>query len=176
MIKYAKIVNETTGLCEVGIGDDFEYYQSIGMNLIDVQESEIDGQWYLTALCPHYSDLEKLNQAKQQKIIENDNARDIALNQGVIYQNILFDSDTDQKVNLLATVSTIDDSDTIEWYGMNNYSLICTKQDLLNIGELITQLHSFCWTKNAEIKEQIKNASTVEEVNSIAIDYNGGIE
>ena len=115
-----------------------------------------------------------MQQAKQQKIYENDTARDEALNSGVVYKEVLFDSDTDQKVNLLATISMMSDTNTIEWFGMNNYSLICTKQDLLNIGGFITALHSYCWTKNAETKEAIRNASTIEEVNNIVIDYNQG--
>ena len=118
--------------------------------------------------------VELLQQAKQQKIYENDTARDEALNSGVVYKEVLFDSDTDQKVNLLATISMMSDTNTIEWFGMNNYSLICTKQDLLNIGGFITALHSYCWTKNAETKEAIRNASTIEEVNNIVIDYNQG--
>lgn len=112
-----------------------------------------------------------LEQAKITKTQNNDLLRDEALNSGVVYKEVLFDSDTDQKVNLLTMVSTMQDTDTIEWFGMNNYSLICTKQDLLNIGGLITQLHSFCWTKNAEIKEQIKEAKTIEEVENIEVNY-----
>lgn len=117
------------------------------------------------------ADARELENAKQQKIYENDTARDSALNQGVTYNNILFDSDTDQKANLLGAVLQMSDTDTIEWFGMNNDSLVCTKQDLLNIGSLITQLHSFCWTRNAEIKQAISEAQTIEEVNNITIDY-----
>lgn len=112
-----------------------------------------------------------LENAKNTKIQDNDIARDEALNRGVVYKEILFDSDTDQKVNLLATVSMMSDTDTIEWFGMNNDSLICTKEDLLNIGGLITALHSFVWNKNAEIKEQIKEAETIEEVENIEVNY-----
>lgn len=112
-----------------------------------------------------------LNEAKKDKIAKNDIARDAAIISGVTYNNILFDSDTDQKANLLGAVLQMSDKDTIEWYGMNNDSLVCTKQDLLNIGSLITQLHSFCWTRNAEIKQAISEAQTIEEVNNITIDY-----
>ena len=115
---------------------------------------------------------ELLNQAKEQKISENDNVRDIALNQGVTYQNILFDSDTDQKVNLLAMVSSMSESERIIWFGKDNQPLDCNKQDLINIGTLITQLQSFCWGKNYEIKTAINEAETVEEVQAIEIDYN----
>ena len=114
---------------------------------------------------------ELLQQAKDNKIAENDTARDEALNQGVVYKDVLFDSDTDQKINLLAIVSTMDDTDTIVWFGMDNQPLECNKQDLINIGGLITRLHTFCWDKNALIKAEINNAQTIEEVEAIVIDY-----
>lgn len=118
------------------------------------------------------ADLRKLNQAKENKIVENDTVRDEALLQGVTYKNVLFDSDTDQKVNLLATVGGMNGEETIMWYGMDNQGLECTKEDLKNIGGLITQLHSFCWTRNAQIKQDINEAETIEEVDEVEIDYN----
>ena len=127
----------------------------------------VDGQLVLN---PEYDDL-MLERAKNNKIGENDTARDNALLQGVVYQDVLFDSDTDQKVNLLAIVSTMDDEDTITWFGMDNVPLECTKQDLINIGGLITMLHSFCWNQNAVIKQAINEAETVVEVEAIEIDY-----
>ena len=113
----------------------------------------------------------KLEKAKQDKIQVNDKLRDEAINDGVMYKNILFDSDTDQKVNLLAMVSAMSDEDTITWFGKDNQPLDCTKEDLLNIGGLITQLHSFCWNKNAQIKYLIDVAETLEELEEINIDY-----
>ena len=114
---------------------------------------------------------EQLQQYKQYKIYENDKNRDEKLNGGVIYNNVLFDSDTDQKINLLATYSTMTDDSTIVWYGKDNNGLLCTKNDLLSIGNLITELHSYCWENNAYIKEQIENAQTEDELNEIVINY-----
>lgn len=59
MIKYAKIINEETGLCEVGLGTNIQFYQSIGMVELDVQQSDIDGCWYLSDKCPMKTDEEK---------------------------------------------------------------------------------------------------------------------
>ena len=59
MIKYAKIINQETGLCEVGTGTNIEFYQSIGMTEMDVDQSDIDSNWYLTEKCPHYTPEEK---------------------------------------------------------------------------------------------------------------------
>lgn len=112
-----------------------------------------------------------LQQAKEAKIQENDIIRDEALNQGVEYKNVLFDSDTDQKVNLIAMVESMNASQKIIWFGKDNQPLECTKQDLINIGGLITQLHSFCWSKNYEIKQAINACQTIEELENIIIDY-----
>ena len=35
MIKYAKLINKETGLCEVGLGTNTDFYKSIGMIQID---------------------------------------------------------------------------------------------------------------------------------------------
>lgn len=121
-------------------------------------------------LNPNYDKI-VLDKAKADKIALNDELRDIALLSGVTYQNVLFDSDTDQKVNLLATVNMMSDEDTITWYGMDNKGLLCTKSDLMAIGGLITELHSYCWNLNAYIKEQIQNAETMEELDEIEISY-----
>jgi len=171
MLKYAKVINDETGLCEVGTGTNTEYYISLGMEELDVEKSDVDNNWYLSELCPHKTDVDKLNDAKEAKVLVNDVLRDNALNQGVTYKDVLFDSDTDQKVNLLAIVSTMDDEQTVLWFGKDNQPLECNRQDLMNIGGLITQLHNFCWNKNALIKAEINQAETIEEVEAVEIDY-----
>ena len=59
MIKYAKIVNEETGLCEVGTGTNNSFYESIGMIELDVQQSDINNCWYLTEKCPMKTEEQK---------------------------------------------------------------------------------------------------------------------
>ena len=59
MFKYAKIINQETGLCEVGLGADVSFYQSIGMLPLDVQQSDIDNYWYLADKCPMKTDEQK---------------------------------------------------------------------------------------------------------------------
>lgn len=121
-------------------------------------------------LNPEWDNIQ-LNRAKDEKIKLNDELRDRALLQGVEYQNVLFDSDTDQKTNLIGTILSMSDTDTITWFGMDNTALLCTKADLYAISDLIKELHSFCWGMNAHVKEQIAEAETVEDVESIVISY-----
>ena len=51
MIKYAKIENEETKVCSVGIGTDTEFYRSIGMSEMEVEQA-YNGQWYLKGCAP----------------------------------------------------------------------------------------------------------------------------
>lgn len=51
MKKYAKIINEETKECNVGLGTDTEYYESIGMKEIDVEQA-YNGRWYVEGYAP----------------------------------------------------------------------------------------------------------------------------
>ena len=51
MQKYAKVIDEETGACIVGLGDDAEYYELQGMTLMDVEQAT-DGSWYLAGKVP----------------------------------------------------------------------------------------------------------------------------
>lgn len=155
---------ESTNVQNIEVSEEYyNNYIQYGEDYYTCQEGEI-------VLNPEY-ETKKLQETKENKIIENNIARDEALMKGILYNNIIFDSDTDQKANILGAVLQMSDTDTIPWFGMNNDCLICTKQDLLNIGGLITTLHSFVWNRNAEIKTAINEAQTIEEINNIEIDY-----
>lgn len=66
MIKYAKIINEETGLVEVGLGSNTDFYKSIGMVELDVQQSDLDNGWYLTEKCPMKSDEQKEQEERER--------------------------------------------------------------------------------------------------------------
>lgn len=51
MKKYAKIIDETTKQCQVGIGINAKFYQSIGMVEMDVGQAA-NGQWYVKGYEP----------------------------------------------------------------------------------------------------------------------------
>ena len=51
MKKYAKIINKETKQCEIGIGTNIEFYKSIGMSEMDVEQSST-GEWYLAGYIP----------------------------------------------------------------------------------------------------------------------------
>ena len=72
MYAYARIINQKTGLCEVGFGTNTSFYQSIGMTQLDVQQSDIDSCWYLADKCPMKTDEEKEREEKERRNQEID--------------------------------------------------------------------------------------------------------
>ena len=50
-IKYAKIIDESTKLCDVGLGTNVNLYKSLGMVPQDVEQA-YNGNWYLAGYAP----------------------------------------------------------------------------------------------------------------------------
>ena len=51
MKKYAKVINETTKEVEVGLGTNKDFYKSIGMTYMSVEQA-YNGLWYETGYAP----------------------------------------------------------------------------------------------------------------------------
>lgn len=51
MIKYAKIINQETKACEVGLGTNTAFYVSVGMSKMDVEQA-YNGVWYVKGYAP----------------------------------------------------------------------------------------------------------------------------
>jgi hypothetical protein len=51
MLKYAKIINEETKEVQIGVGVNDEYYASIGMTEMEVEQA-YNGNWYLKGYAP----------------------------------------------------------------------------------------------------------------------------
>lgn len=67
MIKYAKVINEETKQCDVGLGTNTQYYISIGMVEQDVEQA-YNGAWYLKGYAPI-----KPEPTVEEKLVELEN-------------------------------------------------------------------------------------------------------
>lgn len=65
---YAKIINEEKKQCEVGIGTNTAFYESIGMTDMDVEQG-YDGAWYVKGYAPS----KPIEELKSEKRTERDN-------------------------------------------------------------------------------------------------------
>ena len=176
MQKYCKILDDKTGLVQLGAGCSDEYYKSIGMKLRNVEQSEIDGLWYLTAKCPHYTDKEKFEIAKAEKIAENDRkASEARYNKEftITVQNkiCLFDTSEQTQRDLLTAFAVCSTGATYDgWVTNNGVELDLTLEDVALISATFKE-KSNVYGKWNEYKQAIDNAETIADVEGININY-----
>lgn len=65
MLKYVIIQDDKTAL--IFAGTDIEWAKSLGFIELDVEQSEVNGNWYLTGYAPHYTE-EELAQKEKERI------------------------------------------------------------------------------------------------------------
>ena len=187
MFKYAKVINNETGLCNVGVGTNVAFYKSIDMVELDVQQSDIDGAWYLKDKCPMKTEQEKLKQAKETKLKE-------ILEKAYDYEN---------KTGLVSFDGRVSETETqvlhTELFNQGKFfqmvigfsqgvltsdQLYNTKEDinvLINSEEAqaiyfsIKNATEKLWTVDyLYYKNLIEQAETVEDVESVVVDYTVG--
>ena len=178
MIKYAKVINEQTGLCEVGTGTNSKFYQSIGMTKLDVQQSDIDNAWYLTEKCPMKTDEEKLTIAKTNKYNEINNGARIYLESG----NALFEvaegkhiEATDgniAKLSAYALSFMTGVQSEVYWNTKEDETIALNQKQLTQALIGLGEVQATVWNvKFPYYLKQLENATTVEEINAINVDY-----
>lgn len=81
--KYARIINEGTKQCDVGTGTNIEFYKSIGMEELDVEQAWT-GSWYLKGYVPQKPELttEEQVQAKELQTGLTRAVRELVLAEG----------------------------------------------------------------------------------------------
>lgn len=184
MIKYAKVINEQTGLCEVGIGTNSKFYKSIGMKEQDVSQSDIDGKWYLSDKCPMKSDEDKLAEAKQAKLNEASNKAYSFENKDALItvsatnmmsrssETYHIEATLTNNIKLSAYAQALDESETLPWNTKENVNVLLNKAACTTLTELMSQLNAKLWTVDfPTFLAQIEAAQTVEDVEAIEIVY-----
>lgn len=176
MLKYCKIKNNETGLVQIGVGCPDKYYIEIGMEQRDVEQSEVDFQWYLTEKCPHYAEEEKLQIAKENKYSENDEKASITRYSQeftITIQNkqCTFDTTEQTQRDLLTAFAVCSTGSTYDdWVTNNGIKLDLTLEDVALISQTFKE-KSNVYDKWNEYKKQIDSATTVEDVEAIEIVY-----
>lgn len=175
MFKYAKIINQQTGLCEVGTGTNTAFYKSIGMTEQDVLLSDIDGNWYLAEKCPRKSKEQKLAETKSKKQAENTTKAKQAVENGhVVFKNAEFETNAQTVGDLTATMLLMQAGgmETYLWLSKDDQAVELSLADFGTLGELIAEFKNTIWQeKYLAYKTQIEQAETLETVENIVIEY-----
>lgn len=142
-MKYAKVVNESTKVCEVGLGTNAKFYESIGMTKMEVEQG-YDGQWYVHGYAPVKPQelvvQEALVQAKAERAEEVE-----ALI--VEVEGMVFDADETSQARMSVAASSMTDDETNVWVLRDNTIVEVTKSQLLQACRLARIAQSAIWTK-----------------------------
>ena len=169
MKKYAKVINEETKACEVGLGTNSAFYQSIGMVEMDVEQS-FDGSWYLFGFAPQQP-LDELKQAKRDEI---NKARDEAEQGGFEYLGKVFDSDpvSCQRIALASQTALISKQAgqefSVEWTCQDNSKILLSADETIGVSLALTSWSNSCHVKASELKALVDKAETKEEIDAIS--------
>ena len=178
MYKYVKF-NEDSGLCtEVGTGTNTDFYKNHGFVRKDVEQSEVDGQWYLTAKCPHYTDEEKLNNTKTAKLNELNTIASqydsYKCNNMYITSSVgghRFNADIRSQTNLQGLISVLDDVKTVAYKDYDNEFQSLNKEQLQTIlSECILNSQNL-YIQKWDYADKIKACKTVKELDAIEIKF-----
>lgn len=178
MIKYCFIKDEETGLVQLGAGCSDEYYEAIGMEKRNVEQSDIDFQWYLKEKCPRKSKEQKFKEAKEAKYQEALQGAYNFINYESFYR---FDEEnsieaTDGNIGkftgyivgfmsgaLTHVTWTSKEDNVIEFTSLEEVQRV-----LMGLGAIQTDV----WSRQfVEYKNRISKAVTIKEVETIEIDY-----
>lgn len=92
MKKYVRI-DEKTGRClDIGEGSDIQFYKSIGFTEQEVEQSDVDGNWYLKGYAPMKTDEEKAQEEAERiamlKLTRGDVFRALLLAKGITREQL----------------------------------------------------------------------------------------
>ena len=173
MLKYARVINESTGLCEVGLGPDSQFYKSIGMKELNV-ELGYDGAYYLFGWAPK----KPLEQAKTEQKAKLNSARDRAEQGGFEYLGKVFDSDpiSCQRISCAAQALQVvpaasDGTEpTITWTTQDNSMIELNAAELVGLVVALAAWSNSCHERATKLKAKVDQAYSVELVESITWD------
>lgn len=132
MIRYAMIDDEATKRVTYGLGTDTEFYKSIGMTEMEIEQSDVDGLWYVSGYAPMKSEEEKQLEEQQRLLTEAKmkRAEEVA-SITVEIDGMVFDGDEKAQERMARAVTMADSLDEeTEWVLHDNTVAIVTAGQL----------------------------------------------
>ena len=172
MKKYAIIIDEETKACQVGLGTNVEFYQSLGFEEMEVEQG-YDGGWYVLGYAPK----KPLEAYKQEKLNELRMLKDKKLSE-FSYNGNIFQINQDSKANIAGKVSEIIlNQDTkspvksVSWIAKDNTTIQFTPEEFLAFFKAVVNHIETTLFKNDELRADINKAETLEELNAIVLSF-----
>ena len=172
MKKYAIIIDEDTKVCQVGLGDNVEFYQSLGFEEMEVEQAW-NGEWYVLGYAPQ-KPLEAYKQEKlnELRILKHEKLSEFS------YNGNIFQINQDSKANIAGKVSEIvltkdtkSPVKSVSWIAKDNTIIQFTAEEFLAFSKAVVNYIEIILFKNGELRADINKAESLEELNAIVIDF-----
>ena len=174
MKKYAIIIDEDTKVCEVGLGDNVEFYKSLGFEEMEVEQA-YDGGWYVLGYAPQ-KPLEAYKKEKldQLQSIKNQKLKEFS------YKDKIYQIDESSKVNINGKISAILLSQNTEapiqsvnWIAKDNSITQFSTAEFLAFSQAIASYIETILFKNDQLRTAINKAKSLEALNKINLNFGG---
>lgn len=172
MKKYALIIDEETKACQVGLGTNVEFYQSLGFEEMEVEQG-YDGGWYVLGYAPK----KPLEAYKQEKLNELRMLKEEKLSE-FSYNGNTFQINQDSKANIAGKVSEIIlNQDTkspiksVSWIAKDNTTIQFTPEEFLAFFKAVVNHIETILFKNDELRADINKAESLEDLNAIVLNF-----
>lgn len=146
---YAKIENPETRTVSIGTGTNHTFYESIGMTMMDVEQSDIDGQWYVADYAPMKNEEQKKQEAEATALEQAKAERAEAVASITVeVDDMVFDGDEKAQERMARAVTLADSpEETTEWVLHDNTVAIVTAEQLRRACKLAGKAQTALWTK-----------------------------
>ena len=174
MKKYAMIIDEETKACQVGLGDNVEFYQSLGFEEMEVEQA-YNGGWYVLGYAPK----KPLEAYKQEKLNDLRMLKDNKLSE-FSYKDKIYQIDDNSKVNINGKISAILLSQNTEapiqsvaWIAKDNSITQFSTTEFLPFSQAIANYIETILFKNDQLRSAINKAKSLEALNKINLNFGG---
>lgn len=163
---YAKIINNETRACIVGIGTNTEYYRSIGMTDMAVERG-YDGAWYVEGYAPQ----KPLEQARTEKLAMLESAFESAAQTAHCTSSAGFEIDADEIANrnIEGLVLVMQAGETTLFRAYDNSFHEVTREQLEIMRKEIVINSQYLYQAKWTIEAQIMQAQTAQAIADIDI-------
>lgn len=168
---YAKIIDENTKAVDVGVGTNTEFYKSIGMQEMEVEQA-YNGQWYLEGYAPSQA-LEELKERKLDALTAITSKFDNQLvNTDMIIKSSLgfkINADLRSQNNLRGLIAV--GVEPVNFMTADNSVKSLTLEQLNVLLSECAQNGQHLYLLKWQYREQIEQAKTAEELNAIEFNF-----
>lgn len=171
MKKYAKIIDNNTKACEVGVGTNTDFYRSIGMTEMEVEQA-YDGSYYLKGYAPSPNiDELKASKLSELALIASKFDNQLVNTDMIIKSSLGFTINADlRSQNNLRGLITVG-VEPVNFIDATNSAQSLTLEQLnVLLNETIKNGENL-YLQKWEYRAQIESAKTKEELEAIELNF-----